>query len=38
MFVAMDQGVEEQLIDALRIGIDAHPRIEVGGTALDDHD
>ena len=38
MVVATNQRVEEQLVDAFRLGVHANPRIEVGGAALDDHD
>ncbi len=38
VIVAADQGIEEQLVDALRLRVDADARIEVDGTALDDHD
>jgi len=38
VLVAGEQAVKEQLIDALRLGVGADPRIEVRRAALDDHD
>ncbi len=37
VFVAANQRVEEHLIDALGLRVDANPWVEVGGAALDDH-
>ena len=38
MLVAVHERVEEQFVDALGLGVDADARIEIVGTALDDHD
>jgi hypothetical protein len=37
MFVAVEKGVKEQLAYAFGLGINAHARIKVRGTALDNH-
>ena len=37
VLVARQQRVEDKLVNALRLRIEAHPRIKVGGTALDNH-
>ena len=38
VLVARQQRVEEEFVDALRLPVDAHARIEIRGAALDDHD
>ena len=38
VIVAADQRIEEQIVDAFRLRVHADARIEIGGTALDDHD
>jgi len=37
VFVAREQRVEHEVVDAFGLGINAHARIEIGGAALDDH-
>ena len=38
VLVAIKEIVEDQRIDALGLAVESNPRIEVGRTALDDHD
>jgi hypothetical protein len=38
VIVASEQIVEEQVINALGLRINAHARIEIRGTALNNHD
>ena len=38
VLVAFDEGIEDEIADALGLSVDADTRIKVVGTALDDHD
>jgi hypothetical protein len=38
MIVAANEGVKDEFVDALGLSVGAYARVEVGGTALDDHD
>ena len=37
MLITMHQRIEDQLINALRLGVGADTRIKIGGTKLNDH-
>ena len=37
VFVAAHQRIEQKVVDALGLRIDANPRVEIRRTALDDH-
>ena len=37
VLVALQQVIEDQVVDSLRRSVNAHSRIQIGGAALDDH-